>query len=247
VASAVGRLASVPEASLREEGACQALALAVRLLAPREGAALGVEDVEGVLAPLFLEHVRHDSHDVREVRRLSRPQVGLVRGAGAASPPSVGPPPSGSAAPPTLRPSRLENANAPQVAAAALPPFLKRLAPERRAAFVPDALEALANDSHWNVRAACAPLLLRLASTAAGGLAEGERAAVRRGGRRALECRVGAAAVRAARRAALRRRVCGAGAPAARPPIAPPAAPPAPTQRPHRRPPPPPSEKPPGA
>jgi hypothetical protein len=51
-----------------------------------------------------------------------------------------------------------------QVAAAALPPLLRRLGPARRAAFVPSALEALAGDSHWNVRAAAAPLLLRVVS-----------------------------------------------------------------------------------
>lgn len=78
VSRSVGRLSSVPEAVLRDEGACQALALAVRVLSPpRNGAkgaggapALGVADVEPFLRPLFLDHVGHDSHDVREVRRL---------------------------------------------------------------------------------------------------------------------------------------------------------------------------------
>ncbi len=63
----VGRLCSVPEEVLREEGACQALALAVRVLVPRGASPLGVAEVEPFLSPLFLDNVRHDSHDVREV------------------------------------------------------------------------------------------------------------------------------------------------------------------------------------
>jgi len=63
----VTRLCSVPDAVLREEGACQALALAVRVLLPREASLLGVDAIEPFLSPLFLDHIQHDSHDVREV------------------------------------------------------------------------------------------------------------------------------------------------------------------------------------
>ncbi|KIZ04169.1 hypothetical protein MNEG_3787 [Monoraphidium neglectum] len=130
LSSGIARLCSVPEAVLREEGACQALALAVRVLAGREGSPLGVDQLAPFLVPTFLNLVKHDSHDVREV------------------------------------------------AAAALPPLLRRLGPARRAAFVPSALEALAGDSHWNVRAAAAPLLLRVVSQI-DDLTEEERACTR--------------------------------------------------------------------
>ena len=147
--AALGRLCAAPDAALREEGACQALALAVRVLSPSAGGSADADCADG--SSSGGAHQKQQQQQ-RQKQKQQRP-----------------PPPLGVAdVEPFASPLFLSHVSSDspgvrEVAAAALPAYLRRLPAARRALFIPDALVALANDSHWNVRAAAAPLLLRLA------------------------------------------------------------------------------------